>query len=82
MDNSENILIQFGGRYLRITNTLLEDEGTHTCVAANLAGEATKDFNLHVNGRSLFGRFFEKQITGYKELVQLIDLLLKTTDFL
>ncbi|CAK8691082.1 unnamed protein product [Clavelina lepadiformis] len=49
VDNSENILIQFGGRYLRITNTLLEDEGTYTCVAANLAGEATKDFNLHVN---------------------------------
>ena len=49
-ESDPRFMIQFGGRYLRITSTLLEDEGDYTCVATNPAGYARKDFKLIVNG--------------------------------
>ena len=44
-------MVQFGGRYLRISNTLLEDEGDYTCIATNPAGSARRDFQVIVNGK-------------------------------
>uniref|UniRef100_H2YT93 Ig-like domain-containing protein n=1 Tax=Ciona savignyi TaxID=51511 RepID=H2YT93_CIOSA len=47
--DNENVMIQFGGRYLRIFNTYLSDEGAYTCIATNPAGETSRNINLHVN---------------------------------
>ena len=51
VENNDRFVVQFGGRYLRITNTLLDDEGDYTCIATNPAGYARKDFKLIVNGK-------------------------------
>ena len=51
IENNENFIVQFEGRYLRITNTQLQDQGDYTCIASNSAGEASKDFQLVVTGK-------------------------------
>ncbi len=38
------------GRQLRITAAQKEDTGSYTCMATNIAGQARRNFNLHVLG--------------------------------
>ncbi|XP_075872115.1 hemicentin-1 isoform X2 [Nelusetta ayraudi] len=38
-----------GGRYLQINLAELDDKAQYTCVASNVAGETTRQFNLAVN---------------------------------
>ena len=40
------------GRQLRITAAQEEDTGSYTCMAMNIAGQARRNFNLHVLGES------------------------------
>lgn len=40
-----------GGRYLQINLAELDDKAQYTCVASNVAGETTRQFNLAVNGK-------------------------------
>lgn len=40
-----------GGRHLHIPSARIEDEGSFRCVVTNEAGEATKDYNVIVQGR-------------------------------
>ncbi len=39
-----------GGRYLQINMAELGDKAQYTCVASNIAGKTTRQFNLAVNG--------------------------------
>ena len=45
-----NLLMIDGGKKLRIINTQLIEVGGYTCVATNVAGNATKEFLLKVLG--------------------------------
>lgn len=38
------------GRYLQINMAELSDKAQYTCVASNVAGKTTREFNLAVNG--------------------------------
>ena len=45
-----NIRIQEGGQKLIVSDAQLLDFGSYTCIANNVAGNATKEFNLKVYG--------------------------------
>ena len=51
VEGNSNIILQFGGRYLRIVDTTLEDVGDYSCIAQNDAGSALLDFHLDVYGK-------------------------------
>lgn len=40
------------GRYLQINLAELDDKAQYTCVASNVAGKTTRQFNVAVNGKA------------------------------
>lgn len=48
---SARVRILSGGRYLQINLAELDDRAQYTCVASNIAGKTTRQFNLAVNGK-------------------------------
>ncbi|CAK6971319.1 hemicentin-1 [Scomber scombrus] len=46
---SARVRILSGGRYLQINMAELSDRAQYTCVASNVAGKTTREFNLAVN---------------------------------
>ncbi|XP_023810079.1 hemicentin-1 isoform X2 [Oryzias latipes] len=46
---SARVRILSGGRYLQINLSELSDTAQYTCVASNVAGKTTREFNLNVN---------------------------------
>ncbi|XP_048833472.1 hemicentin-1 isoform X1 [Brienomyrus brachyistius] len=46
---SPRVRILSNGRYLQINNAELRDRAQYTCVASNIAGNTTREFNLGVN---------------------------------
>ena len=47
---SARVRILSSGRYLQINMAELSDRAQYTCVASNVAGKTTRQFNLAVNG--------------------------------
>ena len=54
VEGNDNIIFQFGGRYLRIVDTTLDDAGDYSCIAENDAGSALLDFHLDVIGTFIY----------------------------
>lgn len=46
-----NLRVQEGGASLQVLNAQLLDIGSYTCIASNVAGNATKEFVLNVLGK-------------------------------
>ncbi|KAI1891477.1 hypothetical protein AGOR_G00144220 [Albula goreensis] len=46
---SPRVRILSNGRYLQINNAELGDRAQYTCVASNIAGKTTREFNLAIN---------------------------------
>ncbi|KAG5850585.1 hypothetical protein ANANG_G00084020 [Anguilla anguilla] len=46
---SARVRILSSGRYLQINNVVLGDGAQYTCVASNIAGKTTREFNLAIN---------------------------------
>lgn len=58
-----NLRVQDGGQTLQVFNAQLLDIGGYTCVAGNVAGNATKEFLLNVLGT--FSVFDSEILCGY-----------------
>jgi len=48
-----NLRVDNAGQTLRLHNAQLIDIGTYTCVASNVAGNATKQFLINILGQSV-----------------------------
>lgn len=48
---SARVRLLSSGRYLQINLAELDDKAQYTCVASNVAGKTTRQFNLAVNGK-------------------------------
>lgn len=46
------VRILSAGRYLQINLAELDDKAQYTCVASNVAGETTRQFNVTINGEA------------------------------
>lgn len=51
---SARVRILSSGRYLQINLAELDDRAQYTCVASNIAGKTTRQFNLAVNGNVMY----------------------------
>lgn len=51
---SARVRILSSGRYLQINLAELDDRAQYTCVASNIAGKTTRQFNLAVNGKVIY----------------------------
>ena len=72
---TERVRILASGRQLEIQDTRESDTARYTCVATNVAGQAKKDFDVHVLGKEAHD-IFKLNLASFADIPKVSFLLM------